>query len=163
MEVSIGPISMGELLERVQRMLASLVQKKEHQLEVRIDKEFPVVYADERKLQQILLNLLSNAIKFTPEKGKISVVVESLKGERGEETLQVSVSDSGLGIEKKDLETIFEAFQQADSSYTKVHQGTGLGLALVKKFVELQGGRIRVESAPGKGARFTFSIPSIKQ
>jgi signal transduction histidine kinase len=160
MELSIGPVSMIDLLERVQRMIASLVQKKGHHLEIEIERSFPLIYADERKVQQILLNLLSNAIKFTPDGGRIRVAVLCRqRGGQGEE-LEVSVADNGVGIQKEDLKTIFESFRQADSSYTREYQGTGLGLALVKQFVELHGGKIWVESEPGKGSTFTFSIPS---
>lgn len=161
MELSLGPVSMGDLLGRVQKMISSLLKKKGHHLEVRLREPFPLIYADERKLQQILLNLVSNAIKFTPPSGRIAVDVD-LVTEKSEDRLKVEVSDNGMGIQQKDMGTVFETFSQVDSSYTREYPGTGLGLALVKKFVEIQGGEIRVESEVGKGSRFIFSIPSIR-
>lgn len=160
MELSLGPVSMKDLVERVHKMMSSLIHKKGHKLEIRIPEDFPIVYADERKIQQVLLNLLSNAIKFTPEGGKIGIDIEFVSRD-GHEEFRISVSDSGIGIRKKDLGTIFESFRQADSSYTREYQGTGLGLALVKQFVEMHRGRIFVESDVGQGSKFIFSIPSI--
>ncbi len=164
MEVSIGPIAIEDLLERVQRMVASLLQKKGHHFEVRMEKEIPLIYADERKIQQVLLNLLSNAIKFTPNGGKISVSVHynpwNGQGAKGHDRLEIAVQDNGIGIQPSDLKTIFESFRQVDSSYTREYQGTGLGLALVRQLVELHGGKIWAESEVGKGATFTFSIPN---
>ena len=159
MEISIGPILMTELLDRVHRMILSLLQKKGHAFDVEIPKDFPIVYADERKVQQILLNLVSNAIKFTPNGGRISVAVKHME-EGGVEQLEVSVADTGIGIHKKDISTVFESFRQVDSSFTREYQGTGLGLALVKQFVEILGGTIHVESEIGRGSRFIFTIPS---
>jgi signal transduction histidine kinase len=155
MELSVGPIVIEDLLQRVQKMISSLIQKKGQVLEIDVEKPIPLVYADERKLQQILLNLLSNANKFTPNGGTIRVAVRY-----AQEILEVSVSDTGVGIQKKDLASVFESFHQADSSYTREYQGTGLGLALVKQFVQLHGGTIFVESEAGKGAKFTLRIPS---
>lgn len=163
MEISVGPVAMPDLVERVQRMIASLLQKKDHRLAVDIQSPFPLIYVDERKVQQVLLNLLSNAIKFTPNGGTITVTVRMARDEAMPDgALQVSVADTGVGIEGKDLPHIFESFRQVDSSYTREYQGTGLGLALVKQFVEIQKGRIWVTSRPGQGANFTFLIPSIE-
>lgn len=160
MEVTVGPMVIGDVIGRIQKMLASLIQKKGHHLRVQIQEPFPLIYADERKVQQILLNLLSNAIKFTADGGQITVSIACETDGDQKERLQVSVADTGVGIQKQDLEGVFESFRQVDSSYTREYQGTGLGLALVKQFVEIQGGRIRVESEVGRGTIFTFSIPS---
>lgn len=161
MELTIGPVDMVELLERIQRMIASLLQKKGHHYETRVlTQPFPVVYADEKKLQQILLNLLSNAIKFTPNGGRITVSVATEKDARGEGWVKVEVSDTGIGIQPKDAAAIFESFKQVDSSFTREYQGTGLGLALVKQFIDLHQGKIWVESEVGRGSRFIFSIPN---
>lgn len=157
MELSITPVSLPELLERVQRMMSSLIHKKTQKLEIKISSDFPVIYTDERKIQQIILNLLSNAIKFTPEEGSIKIEVTY---DEEKQVLKVSVIDTGIGISKKDQQAIFEPFRQADSSYTREYQGTGLGLALVKQFVGMQGGKIWVESDVGQGANFTFLIPN---
>jgi signal transduction histidine kinase len=110
--------------------------------------------ADERKLKQILLNLLSNAVKFTPEGGKVSV-----SAARPDGMLEIAVTDTGVGIAPEDREVIFEEFRQVGSDYTRKAEGTGLGLALTRRFVELHGGTIRVESAPGAGSTFTVNLP----
>jgi signal transduction histidine kinase len=111
---------------------------------------------DERKIKQILLNLLSNAVKFTPEGGRIGIDARQTDG-----SVEISVTDTdtGIGIAVEDQPRIFEEFRQACSDYAHKVEGTGLGLTLAKKFVELHGGRIWVESEVGKGATFTFSLP----
>jgi signal transduction histidine kinase len=110
---------------------------------------------DERKIKQVLLNLLSNAIKFTPDRGRIAVRARPVDG-----SIEVSVSDTGVGIAPEDQEAIFEEFRQVGTAAKKV-EGTGLGLALSRKFVELHGGRIEVQSQLGVGSTFTFTIPRI--
>jgi len=112
------------------------------------------VSADERKLKQILLNLLSNAVKFTPDGGRIDVTAT-----READGVLIAVKDTGIGIAPGDQEAVFEEFRQVGSDYTSKQEGTGLGLALTRRFVELHGGRIWVESAPGKGSTFYFTIP----
>jgi signal transduction histidine kinase len=111
------------------------------------------VSGDERKIRQVLLNLLSNAIKFTPEGGRIEVKAVPEDG-----SVDVSVSDSGVGIAPEDHEAVFEEFRQVGASAAK-QEGTGLGLALCRKFIELHGGKIWVTSALGMGSTFTFRIP----
>jgi signal transduction histidine kinase len=114
-----------------------------------------VFSADERRLKQVLLNLLWNAIKFTPDGGRVEVTARAIGGE-----LHVSVSDDGIGVPEEDQERVFEEFEQLDSSYAKRQPGTGLGLALSRRIVELHGGRIWVESeGEGKGSTFSFTIP----
>jgi signal transduction histidine kinase len=112
------------------------------------------ITADERKFKQILLNLLSNAVKFTPEGGKVDV-----RASRANGRIEVAVADTGIGIAPEDHQAVFEEFRQLGRDYTKKSQGTGLGLALTRKFVELHGGSIRLESAPGRGSIFTFTLP----
>jgi signal transduction histidine kinase len=112
------------------------------------------ITADERKFKQILLNLLSNAMKFTPEGGKVDVRALRLDG-----GVEIAVSDTGIGIAREDHAAVFEQFRQLGKDYTKKSEGTGLGLALTRKFVELHGGSIRIESEPGKGSTFTFTLP----
>jgi signal transduction histidine kinase len=108
---------------------------------------------DERKVKQVLLNLLSNAVKFTPEGGRISLRASRIDG-----TVEIAVADTGIGIAPEDQAAIFEEFRQVGSD-EKRREGTGLGLTLAKKFVELHGGRIWVESEPGRGSTFTFTLP----
>jgi signal transduction histidine kinase len=111
------------------------------------------ICADERKVRQVVLNLLSNAIKFTPEGGRIDV-----QASPGDGVVEVSVIDTGVGIAPEDQEAIFEEFRQVGTAAKKV-EGTGLGLASSRKFIELHGGQIWVESQVGVGSTFTFSIP----
>jgi signal transduction histidine kinase len=122
-------------------------------LHMTVDDRVEHVQADERKIKQIVLNLLSNAIKFTPEGGRIDV-----RASPGDGGVEVSVSDTGVGIAPEDQQAIFEEFRQVGTAAKKV-EGTGLGLALSRKFIELHGGRIWVTSQLGEGSTFTFTIP----
>ena len=112
------------------------------------------VIADERKVKQILLNLLSNAVKFTPEGGRVSLRAALANG-----SVEVAVTDTGIGIAPEDQEAIFEEFRQVGTDYARKREGTGLGLPLARRFVELHGGAIWVKSALGEGSTFTFSLP----
>jgi signal transduction histidine kinase len=123
-------------------------------LEQAIDPGLGKIRGDERKVKQVLLNLLSNAIKFTPDGGRINVRAVS----RGA-SVELSVSDTGVGIALADQEAIFEEFRQVGTAAKKV-EGTGLGLTLSRKFIELHGGRIWVESQLGTGSTFTFTLPT---
>jgi signal transduction histidine kinase len=115
-----------------------------------------MIEADERKLKQILFNLLSNAVKFTPDGGSVQVMASMLPGTK---EIEISVEDTGIGIKPEDIQKLFQEFSQLDSVYDKEYGGTGLGLALTKKLVELHGGRIQVSSEFGKGSRFAIVIP----
>jgi len=119
-----------------------------------IDSRLDSIEADERKLKQILLNLLSNAVKFTPEGGRVDV---SAKLDAG--NVEIAVRDTGAGISAEDQATLFQEFRQVGSDRARKGEGTGLGLALSKKFVELHGGAIRVDSVVGKGSVFAFTLP----
>ena len=101
-----------------------------------------------------MLNLLSNAVKFTPDGGRIEV-----RAGLEEDVLEVAVSDTGIGIAEQDQAAVFQEFRQVDGDYTNKQEGTGLGLALTKRFVELHGGGLRLESEPGHGSTFTFTLP----
>jgi signal transduction histidine kinase len=114
----------------------------------------PAVRADFLRLQQIVWNLLANAIKFTPRHGRVIVRIE-----READTYLVSVEDDGIGIPENELPHVFDRFRQADGSATRRHPGMGIGLTLARSLVELHGGTIRAESNPGRGSRFTFSLP----
>jgi signal transduction histidine kinase len=114
------------------------------------------IQADERKIRQVVLNLLSNAIKFTPEGGRIEVGAVSRDG-----SVEVSVSDTGVGIAPEDHEAVFQEFRQVGTAEKKA-EGTGLGLTLCRKFIELHGGKIWVKSQLGEGSTFTFTIPAGK-
>jgi len=119
-----------------------------------VDKRLGDFVGDERKIKQILLNLLSNAVKFTSEGGRIEIKAIPVDG-----SVEISVSDTGIGITSEDQATIFEEFRQVGTADAQKHEGTGLGLTLAKKFVELHGGKIWVESEVGKGSTFTFTLP----
>ena len=119
-----------------------------------VDERLGELTGDERKIKQILLNLLSNAVKFTPEGGRVDVDAVSSDG-----VVEISVSDTGIGIAPQDQETIFEEFRQVGTDYAQKREGTGLGLTLTRKFVELHGGKIWVESELGRGSRFIFTLP----
>jgi signal transduction histidine kinase len=123
-------------------------------LETSIDPQLGEVKGDERKIKQVMLNLLSNAVKFTPEGGRIEVRARLADG-----AAEISVSDTGVGIAPEDHTAVFEEFRQVGTDYARKHEGTGLGLALARKFVELHGGKIWVNSQVGQGATFTFTIP----
>ncbi len=114
------------------------------------------VVADERKVKQIVFNLLSNAVKFTGDGGRVGV-----RASREDAEIHVAVRDTGIGIDQADRERIFAEFQQAGRDPERSREGTGLGLALSKRYVELHGGRIWVDSEVGKGSTFTFALPLV--
>jgi signal transduction histidine kinase len=118
-----------------------------------VDERLGMIDADERKVKQVLLNLLSNALKFTPEGGRIDV-----RAAARDDAVEISVTDTGVGIAPEDQATVFEEFRQVGSAAKKV-EGTGLGLAISRKFIELHGGRIWVESQVDKGSTFAFTLP----
>ncbi|MDH5423150.1 MAG: ATP-binding protein, partial [Acidimicrobiia bacterium] len=111
-------------------------------------------WVDERRIRQIVLNLLSNAVKFTDDGGSIGV---ELRG--SDDAVDIVVWDTGIGIADVQRHLLFEPFQQLDGSLAREHEGTGLGLAMTAKLIELHGGSIEVESRPGKGSRFTVRVP----
>lgn len=123
-------------------------------MDLSLDSGLGEIDADERKVRQILLNLLSNAVKFTPDGGRIEIT-----GRVVDDAAQISVSDTGIGISSEDQAKIFEEFQQVGGDHEGKREGTGLGLTLARKFVELHGGRIWVDSMVGHGATFTFTLP----
>lgn len=156
-ELEPAEFDMRELIER------SLIMFKEkafrHRMEVvsSIDDAIGLVVADERRLKQVLFNLLSNSFKFTPDGGRIELTARLIQGEP--EQIECSVTDTGPGIKEVDKARLFKPFEQLDSTLTKAHEGTGLGLSLCKRIVELHGGKIWVESEVGKGSRFIFKFP----
>jgi signal transduction histidine kinase len=119
------------------------------------------VFLDRQKLKQVLFNYLSNALKFTPEGGRVSVRASAEPlSEDGDASLQLEVEDTGIGIEEHDIGRLFEDFHQVDNSLGKQFTGTGLGLALTRRLVEAQGGRVGVTSEPGKGSTFFAVLPT---
>ncbi len=153
-EINREQVSLPEVIGLVRNVVESLAAKKDIVIETRIDDDTDTVYADPPRLKQILYNLLSNAIKFTPAGGRVIISTA-----RGEGEVRVAVKDTGIGISHQDQEKIFSEFLQVEGTYARKYEGTGLGLALTKKLVELHGGRIWVDSTPGAGSTFTFTIP----
>jgi two-component system sensor histidine kinase/response regulator len=151
-----------DLRGSIEFILSSLkpqTDAKSIQLKMEIPEKLPSVYGDREKVEQILTNLLGNSIKFTPEGGKISVSAKPLEEE---DTVAISVRDSGIGIPGDQLEKIFEKFHQVEDSLRRSITGTGLGLAITKGLVEAHHGKIWVESEVGKGSTFTFTLPMSK-
>lgn len=146
--------SLAEVLNNGLRMIYERANRHGISLTLQIDPEINLIEADERMIKQVIVNLLSNAVKFTPDGGQIEVMAQ-LK----DSAVWISVRDTGIGIAPEDQARIFDEFQQAKSGVTKAEEGTGLGLTLSKKFVEMHGGRIWVESAVGAGSTFTFTLP----
>lgn len=156
-ELQLKAIGLREIVEVVFMLSHPLDSKTNLQFINTISPDLPPALADENRLQQILHNLISNAVKFT-DKGYVKTTAY-LKNDQ----LVVSVSDTGIGIPKEKLSSIFESFEQADGSTARIYGGTGLGLAVTKQLVELHGGTITVESSLGIGSQFTFTLPMAKQ
>jgi signal transduction histidine kinase/DNA-binding response OmpR family regulator len=128
-----------------------------------IPDDLPQIETDLAKFKQILFNLLSNALKFAPPERPIRITARYIGTGEHDGTVTVSVQDEGIGIDPKHHQVIFEEFRQVDGTAKREFGGTGLGLALVKKFVELQGGYVRVDSAPGRGSTFSFTLPVLSR
>lgn len=131
-----------------------LAEQRGIQLRLKLDSAVPLIAADAEKMETVIRNLLSNALKFTPAGGIVEIETK-LEPDR----VLVAVTDTGIGIAKSDYDRVFERFVQLDSSSSRKYAGTGLGLALVKEFIELHGGEIHVESEIGLGTRFWFTLP----
>ena len=152
-ELDVEPFSLREALERSVVIVRERANNTGVRLTLEPNGDVEIVQGDERRIRQVLFNLLSNAVKFTPQGGTVGVSSARVDGE-----VQVSVADTGPGIAHEDQDRIFEEFQQTDIGEEQ-SEGTGLGLALSKKLIELHGGRIWVDSEPGKGSTFTFTLP----
>jgi signal transduction histidine kinase len=153
-ELEVNAFSLREALERGVVMVRERATKNGVGVSLELAPNVDIVEGDERRLRQVVFNLLSNAVKFTPPGGTIVIESARMNGE-----VQVSVTDTGPGIAKEDQDRIFEEFQQTDVGVQQ-REGTGLGLALSRRLVELHGGRIWVESEPGRGSRFIFTLPA---
>jgi signal transduction histidine kinase len=153
-EVKVEPLHLEQSLNEVVEQLKPMSNNKDLYLRLEIAPELPMVIADGHRLRQVVINLVSNALKFT-EKGGVSIHCRIV---REGEMVMVSVRDTGIGISPAALDYIFEAFRQADGSTTRRFGGTGLGLTIAKKLIELQGGEVTVESIPGQGSTFSFTL-----
>ena len=158
MELHMEDFGPDDAIVDVENIVAVSAAKKSLIIENQFKAGLPTIKADKSKYKQVLYNLLSNAVKFTPESGRITVG-NYRHEENGQEYLALWVKDTGIGIRPEDHERIFEEFRQVDNSYSRQHQGTGLGLALSRRLIELHNGRIWVESEAGIGSLFTFLLP----
>jgi signal transduction histidine kinase len=154
-----GEFRLGDVVENVREMNASLLERKRLSFSADYDETLGEAWADRDKVAHVLGNLIGNAIKFTPEEGWVRVKSRPAPGQPG--WVQVEVADSGIGIDPQHHELIFREFAQVDASRARMHHGTGLGLSIARRFVELHGGRIWVESELGEGSRFFFTLPSV--
>jgi signal transduction histidine kinase len=153
MDLDLADFHLSSAVDDALLLMRERASRRGLTLERHLDERLGEIRADQRKVKQVLLNLLSNAIKFTPEGGRIDVRTALVDG-----TVEISVIDMGIGIAAEDQEAVFEEFRQVGKSEKKA-EGTGLGLALCRKFVELHGGRIGVKSQLGEGSTFTFTLP----
>ncbi len=154
MELFYEDFSISAVFDEVLAVTAPMVSMKNIVMETKINPELTTIKADKNKFKQILLNFLGNSIKFTPEGGSTTI-----EAHRVDDMAQISIIDTGIGISQEDQKKLFQPFKQLDSSTSRKYEGTGLGLALVKRFVELHGGKVWVESELGKGSTFIFTIP----
>jgi signal transduction histidine kinase len=155
MELEVAHFDIPQAIDNALTLVRGRAEAHGIKLEQLVDDRLGDFAGDERKFKQILVNLLSNAVKFTPESGHVTVRAAPRDG-----MVEVAVVDTGIGIAPGDQATVFEEFRQVGTDYARKREGTGLGLALTKKFVELHGGTITVESSPGQGSTFTFTLPA---
>ena len=160
-ELENAPMDLRECIEASLSIISSMTENKGLELKLRIDPALPkIIMGDAFRLRQILLNLLMNAVKFTSE-GSIKLSVSCVEDRLSSPRINFVVTDSGIGISSEDQLHLFQVFSQGDSSTSRRYGGSGLGLAISQKLVGLMGGVIRVESQPGEGASFSFSIPFV--
>ncbi len=155
MSVDLSTFNVAEVVEHVQNYVEQLNHNGRVKISWQLPSRLPFVTTDALKLEEILQNLIGNAYKFTPE-GVIEIRVRDLNGQN---RVEFAVADSGIGIKRTDLEKIFEEFHQLDDAHTGTYSGVGLGLSIIKRYLDLMEGEIRVESEPGVGSTFTFTLP----
>jgi signal transduction histidine kinase len=153
MELALDQYSAFDVVETVRASLRPLAAEKGLALTTSVPDDLPLVYGDAKRITQCLMNLTGNAVKFTRQ-GQVEIAVE-----QQEELLRFRVTDTGIGISRQDIDHVFAEFRQADATVAREFGGTGLGLSITKKFVEMHGGQIGVESELGKGSTFFFTIP----
>jgi signal transduction histidine kinase len=157
MDLDVTAFELRTAIDDALLLMRERATRREITLERQVDERLREIPADQRKVKQVLLNLLSNAVKFTPEGGRIDVRASLVDG-----MAEISVTDTGLGIGPEDHDAVFEEFRQVGKADKKA-EGTGLGLTLCRKFVELHGGRIWVKSQVGAGSTFTFTLPLVRE
>jgi signal transduction histidine kinase/CheY-like chemotaxis protein len=156
LELQTSWVSVSDVCNSSLKFIKQQAIKKSISISLSVDPAIDAVWADERRLKQVLVNLLSNAVKFTPEHGEVGLKVSK---NENQEAVNFTVWDTGIGISAEDQERLFKPFVQIDSGLARHHEGTGLGLALVSRLIELHGGGVSLESEPGKGSRFLVSLP----
>jgi len=161
MNLELSKVNLLHLCESSFQLVSRLAEQKNIQLNLNVPWNLPEFQADEKRLRQVLINLLSNAVKFTPEAGRVDVEARLFQpvDQSPDQTLRISVTDTGIGIDEERQADLFQPFVQVESALNRNYPGTGLGLALVKKFVELHGGGIKVKSELGAGSCFTVELP----
>jgi signal transduction histidine kinase len=159
MELQLETFPLAPLIADVVKTIEPLAAKNANQVAVKCDGAIGTLHADQMRLRQALLNLMSNANKFT-ERGRIAI--DARQGqEDGRDCVTIEVADTGIGMTPEQMGKLFQEFSQADASTTRKYGGTGLGLAISKRFCQMMGGDITVESAPGRGSTFTVRLPRI--
>jgi signal transduction histidine kinase len=154
MDLELSRFDLSQAVANALTLIRERATRNSIALELDCDPQVGDWTADERKFKQIMLNLLSNAVKFTPSGGRIGVCAKRIDG-----FVEIAVADTGVGIKPEDQQLVFEEFRQVGQDHLKKSEGTGLGLALAKKFVELHGGQMTLESVIGKGSTFRFTLP----
>jgi PAS domain S-box-containing protein len=154
--LDINKVDINSVCQASLRMIKQLAQKKNQEVVFKIDSDLGLMWADERRLKQMIVNLLSNAVKFTPEYSRIGLEVH---GERSANKVMITVWDTGIGIKEEDLQRLFKPFVQLDSGLAREATGTGLGLALVAQMARLHGGSVHAISKTGEGSRFIIQLP----
>jgi signal transduction histidine kinase len=155
MELTPETFPLRKAIEEVCAVVRPLVQKKSIQVLVDVSPLLGDVTLDQQKLKQVLFNLLSNAVKFTDDGGRVEILAQP----NGPRRFNLAVKDTGIGIRPEDIQRLFTEFEQLESGTSRRYEGTGLGLALTRKIVEMQDGTIGVESEVGKGSTFTVVLP----
>jgi signal transduction histidine kinase len=155
LELTLSAFDLSAAIDNALTLMKERANRRGVSLRTELAPDVGAVTADERAVKQILINLLTNAVKFTEKGGAVTVRAEA----NGQEVV-IAVTDTGIGIPKEDQAVIFEEFRQVSSEYTRKQEGTGLGLALSRRLVELHGGRIWVVSEPGRGSTFSFTLPA---
>jgi signal transduction histidine kinase len=159
MELELSQFDMGLLLENSLTLVRERATRHGLTLKLDVDDGVDEWVADQRKVKQVVINLLSNAVKFTPPGGSVTLRARHVGQGNGADAVEVAVVDTGVGIAPEEQQLVFEEFRQASGDYLRKSEGTGLGLSLAKRFVELHGGAMRVESELGKGSTFAFILP----
>ena len=160
MDLEYSEVDVAKLCESAIPFISQLADKKQIQVNLNLQQDLPLIQADEQRIRQILINLLSNAVKFTKQSGRVTLTAERLQQEDTTDHIRFSVADTGIGIPESSFDSLFQPFVQLDSSLNRKYGGTGLGLAVVKRFTELHSGTVAVSSVQEQGSEFVVTIPT---